>query len=164
MKNIGIIYGSSTGTCQDMAQKIAELLPGDVVDVSNMNQEKFENYDVLLLGSSTWGFGELQDDWDSALSKLKSANLSGKSVGFFGCGDADGYPDTFCDAIGIIYKAIENSGCTFIGKMPIGDISFDESAAVIDGELVGVVADDINESDKTEERIATWVEIIKSQI
>ena len=66
MKKMGIIYGSSTGTCESIAQTIAEKLgvaSVDVIDASKITTEKVESYDILLLGTSTWGDGELQDDW-----------------------------------------------------------------------------------------------------
>ena len=68
MKSIGIFYGSSTGTTSDLAQKIASALGVDsanVMDVANADAAAAAKYDVLLLGSSTWGLGDLQDDWES---------------------------------------------------------------------------------------------------
>ncbi len=167
MKKIGIIYGSTTGTCSTIAENIAEKLgvaSSDVIDVANVSKENFENYDVLLLGSSTWGMGELQDDWYDGVNTLKSADLAGKSVGFFSCGDADSYPDTFCDAMGLIRQEIESAGCTFIGKTSTSGYSFSDSAALVDGDFVGLAIDDINESDKTDSRISEWVELIKKEI
>lgn len=54
---MGIIYGSSTGTCESIAQTIAEKLgvaSVDVIDASKITTEKVESYDILLLGTSTW--------------------------------------------------------------------------------------------------------------
>ena len=56
MKKMGIIYGSSTGTCESIAQTIAEKLgvaSVDVIDASKITTEKVESYDILLLGTST---------------------------------------------------------------------------------------------------------------
>lgn len=53
MKKMGIIYGSSTGTCESIAQTIAEKLgvaSVDVIDASKITTEKVESYDILLLG------------------------------------------------------------------------------------------------------------------
>lgn len=55
---MGIIYGSSTGTCESIAQTIAEKLgvaSVDVIDASKITTEKVGGYDILLLGTSTWG-------------------------------------------------------------------------------------------------------------
>lgn len=59
-------YGSSTGTCEELANQIAEKLgvsSTDVHSVDKMTADKIKEYEVLVLGTSTWGDGELQDDW-----------------------------------------------------------------------------------------------------
>ncbi|ATR90831.1 flavodoxin [Porphyromonas gingivalis] len=160
MKSIGIFYGSSTGTTSDLAQKIASALGVDsanVMDVANADAAAAAKYDVLLLGSSTWGLGDLQDDWESFLPKLKGENLSGKKVGLFGCGDASSYSDTFCAALGTIKAELANTGCTFIGAYPAEGYSYDETTAEENGQLIGLCVDDANESDQTEARMERWI-------
>ncbi len=160
MKSIGIFYGSSTGTTSDLAQKIASALGVDsanVMDVANADAAAVAKYDVLLLGSSTWGLGDLQDDWESFLPKLKGENLSGKKVGLFGCGDASSYSDTFCAALGTIKAELANTGCTFIGAYPAEGYSYDETTAEENGQLIGLCVDDANESDQTEARMERWI-------
>ena len=160
MKSIGIFYGSSTGTTSDLAQKIASPLGVDsanVMDVANADAAAAAKYDVLLLGSSTWGLGDLQDDWESFLPKLKGENLSGKKVGLFGCGDASSYSDTFCAALGTIKAELANTGCTFIGAYPAEGYSYDETTAEENGQLIGLCVDDANEPDQTEARMERWI-------
>ncbi len=167
MRKIGVIYGSTTGTCESIANKIAKQLDIsilDIINVTDITTERLNNYDVLLLGSSTWGDGELQDDWYDGINKLKAANLNGKYIGFFGCGDSYSYPDTFCDAIGLIYKEIADSGCNIIGKISTEGYDYSNSLAEIENELIGVALDDVNEDDMTDERIISWLELVKSQI
>ena len=139
MKKMGIIYGSSTGTCESIAQTIAEKLgvaSVDVIDASKITTEKVGGYDILLLGTSTWGDGELQDDWYDAIKTVKTADLNGKIVALFGCGDSESYCDTFCDGMGVIYDQLKNSGCTFVGAVPADEYSYSSSIAVIDGKFV----------------------------
>lgn len=167
MKKTLVVYGSSTGTCQDLAERIAKKLglPSDcVVDVAKLTNTQIADAEALLLGSSTWGDGELQDDWYDGLKTLKSAGLDGKTVALFGCGDSASYPDTFSSAIGEIYKEIADSGCTITGKVATEGYTFDGSEAVIDGEFVGLPLDEINESDMTDQRIDTWLDSIKGKL
>ncbi len=167
MKKTGVFYGSSTGTTQSMAESIAEKLgisASDVIDVSKLTVEKVNEYEALILGTSTWGDGELQDDWYDGVKVLKSADLKGKTIALFGCGDADSYCDTFCDGMGIIYEDIKDSGCTVVGKVPASGYSFSSSIAVIDDMFVGLALDDVNESDRTEARISAWVEELKKHL
>lgn len=168
MKKIGIFYGSSTGTCEDLANRIAgklEVPATDVYSADKLAADKVKDFDVLILGSSTWGDGDLQDDWYDGVKELKSADLSGKLVALFGCGDSESYGDTFCDAIGVLYENLKNTGCTFIGdNVSTEGYSFSSSVAVTDGHFVGLALDDVNESDKTDQRIDAWVSGLKSNL
>jgi flavodoxin I len=167
MKSVGIFYGSSTGNTQSAAEIIAKELgveKSDVFDVGNVDTEKLSGYSVLFFGSSTWGIGELQDDWDGFITKLEKQDLSGKKVAVFGTGDSSSYPDSFCDAIGIIVKAAEKTGAQIIGKgVNAKGYDFDESQAIVDGVFCGLPLDLDNEDDQTESRISQWLEQIKNE-
>ena len=166
MKKTAIFYGSSSGTTEDIAGRIAAKLgigSSDVYNIDSATPEDVTPYDVLLLGSSTWGVGDLQDDWEGFLPKLKKADLSGKAVAIFGTGDSSSYSDSFCDAIGSIYKELGNTGCRFCGLVSIDGYTFDDSTAVVDGKFVGLPLDEVNEGDKTDARIDQWIAQLKSE-
>lgn len=164
MKKTIVVYGSSTGTCQEIAEQIAGKLNVEAKDVANLTSDDIAENDNLLLGSSTWGAGELQDDWYDGLKTLKNADLSGKTIALFGCGDCESYGDTFCGAIGEIYEALKESGANFIGSVSTDGYTFDDSSAVVDGQFIGLALDNINEDDKTEARIDAWLESISAQL
>ncbi|WP_080905291.1 flavodoxin FldA [Parabacteroides sp. Marseille-P3160] len=167
MKKVGIYYGSSTGTTDDIAQKIASKLgvgKADVHDVSKLKADEAIGYDVLVLGSSTWGDGDLQDDWYDGVETLRGLDLSGKVIALFGCGDSQSYSDTFCDAIGVLYEDLQGTGATFVGAVPTDGYDYSDSKAVVDGKFVGLAIDEVNESDKTDERVDAWVEVVKSAL
>lgn len=167
MKKVGIFYGSSTGTTQDIAERIGKKLgvnASDIKDIGSSSVDDFQAYDVLLLGSSTWGDGDVQDEWMDVESDLKSADLSGKTVALFGVGDGASYGDSFCSAIGELYKLLANSKATFVGSVDPEGYDFEDSAALIDGKFVGLPLDEDNDSNLTDDRIDGWVESIKSYI
>lgn len=122
------------------------------------------SYEALILGTSTWGDGELQDDWYDGIKVLKGMDLSGKTVALFGCGDSESYSDTFCDGMGILFEDLKNSGCRFIGAVPDADYTYSSSIAVTDSNFVELAIDDINESDKTDERVTAWTEKLKTEL
>ena len=168
MKKTGIFYGSSTGTCEDLANQIADKMgvaASDVHSADKLSADLVKEYDLLILGTSTWGDGELQDDWYDGIKVLKSADLSFKSIALFGCGDSESYCDTFCDGMGILYEDLKDSGCSFIGnKVGTDGCSFSSSIAVVNGAFVGLALDEVNESDKTAERIDNWTAELKKHI
>lgn len=166
MKKTAIFYGSSSGTTEDIAKRIATKLgigSADVYNVDSVSADDVNPYEVLMLGSSTWGLGDLQDDWEGFLPKLKNADLSGKAVAIFGTGDSSSYSDSFCDAIGTIYSELYNSGCRFCGAVPTDGYTFDDSVAVIDGKFVGLPLDEVNEDDETDNRIDNWITQLKTE-
>lgn len=165
MKKTGIFYGSTTGTTESVARLIADKLgiaPADVHEVTQLDAALAENYDALILGTSTWGDGELQDDWYDGLKVLQGVHLSGKIVALFGCGDSESYSDTFCDAMGLLYEGLKDSGCTFVGAVDDSGYTYSASVAAADGQFVGLALDDVNESDRTDARVSAWAEKLKA--
>lgn len=164
MKKTAIVYGSTTGTTKFVAHRIAGKLgipEADIYDIGLIGKGQLTDYDILILGTSTWGCGELQDDWYSGMELLKAMNLEDKTIALFGCGDCESYADTFCDAMGLIYRELERVGGLFVGAVPVADYHFASSLAVVDGHFVGLAIDDINEPEKTDARIESWVSCIK---
>ena len=167
MKNICVIYGSSTGTCQGLAEKISQQIgvqDDGIIDVQNLSADVVNKYDVLILGTSTWGAGEMQDDWYDGVKVLKQAGLQGKAVAVFGCGDSESYSDTFCGGIADFYNAAKDAGATMMGEVATDGYNFDDSEAVVDGKFVGLALDEVNEDDKTDSRIEAWVEELKKNL
>ena len=159
-----VIYGSSTGTCEAIAEKIASKLGCNALNVQELNDAIVAENQNLILGTSTWGAGEMQDDWYDGLKTLQNAGLKGKTVAFFGCGDAWSYSDPFVGGMGELYKGIKESGARFIGSVDTTDYKFDDSEAVIDGKFIGLPLDDINEDDKTDSRIDAWLNVINPEL
>lgn len=164
MNKTAIFYGSSSGNTESIAKKLSGLLNADVYDVAQSPTDKLADYNTLIFGASTWGLGDLQDDWEDFLPKLAAANLQGKNIALFGLGDADGYPDTFVDGIGTIYKVVQDKGCKIVGFTSTEGYSFDDSTALIYGQFVGLPLDEDNESKLTDSRLQKWVEQIKGEI
>ena len=159
-----VVYGSSTGTCETIAGKIAEKIGAEAINVADLTADVIAENDNLLIGTSTWGAGELQDDWYDGVDTLKGADLSGKVVAVFGCGDSASYSDTFCGAMKELYDAAKAGGATVVGEVDIDGYTFDDSDAVVDNKFVGLALDDINEDDKTDSRIDAWLEQINRSL
>ncbi len=165
MKKIGVFYGSSTGSTSEIAQRIAKAVGVEAhcFDVASASAADAASYDVLLLGSSTWGIGDLQDDWEGFLPDLAGQDLSGKAVALFGCGDADSYPDSFCEALALIKEGLAGTGCRFVGAYTPEGYSYDATRSEEDGKLIGLCIDEVNQSDLTDSRIQTWLDAFASE-
>lgn len=164
MKSIAIIYGSSTENTKRAAEKIAEVMADytpTLVDIYDGDEQPFLTHDVLILGVSTWGVQDLQDDWNDFYPKLEKLDLSGKTVALFGLGDASIYPSSFVDAMGILYEIVSKKGATIVGAVSPEGYDFEYSRALVNGKFAGLPLDDDTEPELTDERIAAWVEQLK---
>lgn len=157
MKKTVVVYGSSTGTCEAIAEKIGAKLGAEVMNVQDLTADVVAANENLILGTSTWGAGELQDDWYDGLKVLQSADLNGKVIALFGCGDCESYGDTFVGGLGELYDGIKQSGARIVGSVSTDGYTFDDSAAVVDGKFVGLPLDDVNEDNMTDGRIDAWI-------
>ena len=160
-----IFFASSTGNSEEIANKIASALGEiEVFDLAGTKIEKINDYDKVILGGSTWGDGELNDDWEDAWGDFCKLDLSNKTIALFGLGDQESYSDEFCSALGIIYEQINKSGAKIVGFTSTEGYYHDASKAQIDDKFVGLIIDEDNQSDLTDERINNWVNEIKEDI
>lgn len=158
MKPTAIIYGSTGDNTKTVAKKIsAKIADSRLIDVATLKVSELESYDNLILGTSTWGVGDLQDDWEGFLPELKKANLEGKTVALFGLGDSSSYSDTFVDGMGILYEAIQAKGCKIIGMVSTNEYTYDASRADNGAQFVGLALDEDNEYTLTDSRISAWL-------
>ncbi len=166
MANIGVFYGTMTGNTERIAETIAEQLGGTLHSVADAETADFEKYDLVVLGSATWGDGDLTEDWEDNLDNFKSASLSGKKIAMFMLGDQFGYPDSFVSSASILLEALKSTGATLIGQTSTDGYEFNESGAgvVVDGKFSGLVLDEDNQSDLTDERIEKWVSDLKASL
>ncbi len=165
MKETGIFFGSSSGYTESVAVRILERYGKDSAelrDVADSSPADLLSYPNLILGISTWGIGELQDDWADFLPGMEKLDFSGRKAALFGLGDQESYPDTFADALGILYRSVRSRGCGILGRTPTRGYEFIRSAAVVDGEFVGLVLDEKNQSHMTDQRIDAWLAGLRS--
>lgn len=165
MKKIGIFYGTSTGQTEVVAEKLHKLLGLDVADVINVEDATaadLARYPYLVLGTPTWGIGDMQDDWEDFLEELASADLGRKKVALFGLGDQDTYPESFADGMGVLYDWIRDK-VKVVGAWPLSGYHFNASDAVREGKFVGLVLDQENQAGLTDKRLGKWVEVLRKE-
>lgn len=164
MSKIAIVYGSSTGATEVVAEKIqASFDNATLFNAEEVSIDDLQDFDFLILGASTTGVGDLQDDWDMFLPKFEKMNFAGKKVAFFSLGDSASFSTSFAAGMYYMYKALKDK-VEIIGSVSTDGYTFDESDAVINGKFIGLALDEDNEYDQTDARIAAWVEDLKTQI
>ncbi len=168
----GIFVGTAGGTSMKVADELIEAFGIDEDDVINM-EEDFDDiedqmleYDVLFIGSSTWGQGDVHFSWVDPVLEIEDDGIdfNGKTVAFFGAGDTKKHGEHFCSALGKLHKTFTEAGAKAVGFIPKDDYDYEFSLAEIDGKLCGCAIDEHNESDKTEQRINTWISALKAEL
>jgi flavodoxin long chain len=162
-----LFYGTMTGNTAAVADSIQAAL-ADLVDESKcIDRAKADDLracDLLILGGSTWGDGELTDDWVDFLPQLDQIDFSGKTVALFGVGDQVSYTYNFVSAMKILYdKVIERGARVIAHNVSVEGFEFAHSESIVDGAFIGLVIDEMNEPDLTQARIESWAQAVRQE-
>ncbi|MCF6169458.1 MAG: flavodoxin [Bacteroidales bacterium] len=165
MEAIGIFYGSTYGMTEKSAKEIKKAFGRAKVDVYNLADagiEDMKKYRNLIFGTSAWGIGEMQDDWERFIDRLPEMDFSERKLALFGLGDQKEYPESFVDGLGTLYCRLPDKSCV-VGQTSTESYDFYFSLANKDGEFVGLVLDEHHQKDLTAQRIKKWVAQLKKE-
>lgn len=173
MSKIGIFFGTESGTTRLMAKRIFRKLGEDSADpprnVNRTSPEDFLRYDALILGTPSYGIGELpgraagcaEANWAEFLPRLDGADFTGKRIALYGLGDQDRYKTRFAGSLIHLYRFFYGAGADLVGHWSTEGYDFEHSAAVLDGKFVGLVLDQRQQPLLTESRIDAWLAQIR---
>lgn len=166
MSKTAIIYSFHTQKSKKVAEKVIEAFGKEEIDVINAEElttESFEKYDHFIVSAPTWFDGELPNYWDEFLPDLEEMDLSKKTFAIFGLGDQKGYPENFCDAIGLMASILEECGAKIVGHTSLEGYTYESSKAQRGNEFVGLPIDQENQARLTNDRVSKWVKKIKGE-
>lgn len=108
-----IVYGSKRGTTQRMAEIVESVLKAKGITTVLRNAyeasvDELEEFEHLILGSSTWDEGELQSDWAMFEREFEDMDMNGKWGACFGAGNKSFA--MFCGAVDILENRFKNNG------------------------------------------------------
>ena len=115
-----IVYGTQTGTAEELAYDIEKLSKDKGVDckvfeLDDISMDKLKEINKLLIVTSTTGDGEVPDNgltfWEN-LSSLTELNISNLKYGVLALGDSSHYD--FCNAGKIIDEKLKDLGANRI--------------------------------------------------
>lgn len=169
MSKIAIFYGPVGGSVNRVADLIKEAIGADkveMVEVKGATVADLEKYDKIIFGLSTvgkdtWDSEYSTNDWGKFMPEISKADYSAKTVAIFGLGDHITYGHAFVDHMGLLGKELMKNGGALVGPVSTDGYEFDESAAVVDNNFIGLPIDEDFEPELTKERVAAWVELIK---
>jgi flavodoxin I len=147
MNSILVAYATMTGNTSTVAEAMLEhlgaVLPNvqvKLADLSDLNPVDLLEYDMIILGSSTWDDGDVNQVAREFLDKLESSkqDLSKQKFAIFSLGDSF-YPD-FCKAGDIIKESITKLEAKVVGDLHKidgfpDDTAFEKANAWLDSVL-----------------------------
>jgi len=167
MQAVGVLFATQTGNTEGVAGKIAEAAGVEAADIGEYAAEDLSEYDGLIVGCPTWNTGADEyrsgTAWDDIIDDIKGLSMNGKPVAVFGCGDAQGYGDNFCDGIEELHETFSAAGAKMIGYVDASGYQHAESKSVKDGKFLGLPLDEDNEDDQTDDRVSSWIAQLKSE-
>ena len=113
---LNIVFGSQTGTAEELAYDIQKLFrekgsDSQIFELDDISMDKLEQINKLLIVTSTTGDGEVPDNginfWQSLLAAT-NLNLSNLNYGVLALGDSSHYD--FCNAGKIIDEKLQTLG------------------------------------------------------
>jgi flavodoxin I len=142
------------------------------VNIGRCTVEDFLAYDTLILGTPTYGDGELpglatglaQESWAEFLPRLQGSDMRGKTVALFGLGDQDKYANEFVDALILLHDAVTACGARVIGAWPAAGYEFKASQALVGERFVGLALDQINQPALSEARVDAWLRQLDDEL
>ncbi|MGT2929533.1 flavodoxin [Streptococcus dentasini] len=110
-----IVYASMTGNTEEIADIVAETLQdlGHTVDVdecTTVDAADFEDADMAIIATYTYGDGDLPDEIVDFYEDLADVDLSGKIYGVVGSGDT--FYDYFCKSVDEFEEQFALTGAT----------------------------------------------------
>ncbi|MEW8987260.1 MAG: flavodoxin, partial [Bacillus sp. (in: firmicutes)] len=117
MTNVILVFASMTGNTEEIAQLVGKGVKEAGVNLTIRElpagePKELEQYDGILLGSYTYGDGELADEFLDFYDDMDGLNLDGKFAAVFGSGDT-AY-EQFCVAVDILTEKLQELGATIV--------------------------------------------------
>jgi flavodoxin I len=167
MSKTVIIYSFHTQKSKKIAEKVIEAFGKDEIQSINaeeLTKNVFEENDNFILSAPTWFDGELPNYWDEFVPELEEMDLKNKTFAVFGLGDQKGYPENFCDAIGILVEVLESCRACIVGQIPAEGYTFESSRALRGDVFLGLPLDQENQGKLTSDRVKKWVAQLKTEM
>merc|ERR1712194_699893 len=165
---VGLYYSTSTGNTETAAGYIAEAFSVEAEDIGDAEDAAISGASSLVIGAPTWHTGADEQrsgtSWDDWLyDTLPNVDIDGKSIAIFGMGDRQSYGDNYCDAAGELYDLFTAKGAKVFGLTSTDGYDHTDSKAIRDDKFVGLMLDEDNQYDMSEDRVTAWVAQLKEE-
>nr|NQU93134.1 flavodoxin [Bacteroidota bacterium] len=171
MNKTGIFYWPKNGNVETCATKIYEQFDKSEIELHSIDeadQVDLGSYKMIIVGGSTvgadvWEKASDNNLWNDFISKFEGKILKDKPVAIFGLGDQILYPDHFVNGMMIIKKEFDKAGARLVGRWPTVGYDFTGSESIENEMFVGLVLDEDQQDELTDERVKSWVSQLRKE-
>ena len=117
MSKVIIVYTSMTGNTEAMATAVADGVKTvhqdlEMKDGLNIMPDELGEYDGIILGSYSWGDGDIPDDFLDFYEEMDGVDLSGKKAAVFG--SCDSSFETYGGAVDKLIEKLQECGAEVV--------------------------------------------------
>lgn len=117
MAKLVLVYASMSGNTEDMGFEIANGIRAsgedvDVFEAFEASASILQNYEGLIIGTYTWGDGEIPDELLDFYDEMEDLDLTGKKAAVFGSFDWS-YGDGGI-AVDMVKEALQEQGAEIV--------------------------------------------------
>ncbi|MGY3766626.1 flavodoxin [Vagococcus vulneris] len=114
MALVKIVYASMTGNTEEISEIIEDKFVDEGLDVereecSDVDSDFFDDADVCVIATYTYGDGDLPFEFEDFFSDLPDEDLTGKIYGVVGSGDTE-YGEFYCQSARDFIEQFEKTG------------------------------------------------------
>ncbi len=163
---IAMVYVSRTGKTESVARRIRDEIGAERVNLKSLRETTLAEmlgHEVLILGTPTYGMGDLDYRWVKFLEQAPPDAFAGKTVALFALGDQVYHGDTFAGSLKKFASYLRRLGADLVGRWPNEGYRYVYAPALeADNSFPGLVVDEITQADQTAERVRRWTELLKA--
>lgn len=174
LAKVGIFFGTSTGSTEEVADLIKDALgddadgPFDVETLEGSVKDNFERYNSLIVGTPTWNTGadieRSGTGWDELYySSMQELNLQDKHIAVFGLGDQVSYGENYADATGELHDVFEGLGGKMFGYTSQEGYEHEASKSIRGDKFCGLLCDMVNQEELSAPRVEAWINQLRSE-
>jgi flavodoxin I len=88
----------------------------DVFDLVDGFEIPLQDYELVILGTPTYGQGELHHPWISFLPRLRSVHWAGRTLALFALGDQRFHGKTFAGGLHELHRGVSELESSVSGR------------------------------------------------
>lgn len=117
MSKVIIVYTSMTGNTEAMATAVQDGIKSVHVDVEmkdglNIMPDELDEFDGIILGSYSWGDGDIPDDFLDFYEEMDNVDFTGKKAAVFG--SCDSSYESFGGAVDKLIEKLQERGAEVV--------------------------------------------------